>query len=468
MIWAIIVVSQILFIALAETISFFLIRREIKSTKVATSAGSEYVLERFAKWIDMSIPAVAFAAVLVVNMTANNILSGIIVVVAYLIARVGTTMQNLRSAKSTLMLRMLGVLSKPDVQNAQFAFFFSGPHMLDPYHVTMWLEPLKSLKIPFVVIVQQRKHLAGIPISDLYSTICLENIPGKIPILSNSIKAVFYANNGNRNLFMIKSYSDRKHVQLLHGDSDKPPSYHPTAKAYDYLFVAGQMGIDRYANNNVHIRPEAFKIVGRPQLEFASREQKGKATIVYMPTWAGDFEDMNFSSFSMAPEIIKNVLEVDGVGEIIFKPHPVSYKDPNWDRVKADFEALAAESLIPIRWTAHNESPVDLYAKADVLISDISSTIIDYLYSGKPYLVTNPQGFSSKELEKYPSVKGGYLCDQDAENVSELVRIALGDDPIATKRTEVKHYAFGDLEKQKGEAFRDACFEVLGDFVASQ
>ena len=459
--WMIVLMLQVLVVAVVETINVVLMRRAVKSTRVATGSGSEYMLGGWAKWIDLGVPVVTLTSLFVVNIMTNSFVAGAIVVVLYLVVRAGTIKQNLRSANATLVLRMSEVLSKPEIENARFAFFFSGPHMLDPYHVTMWLEPLISLNIPFLIVVQQRKHLAKIPVSDHYSTVCIENIPGNVPILNDSIKAVFYANNANRNFAMMKLYSDKKHIQLLHGDSDKPPSYHPTAKAYDYLFVAGQMGVDRYASNNVHIRPEAFKIVGRPQLNYIPAERKETATLVYMPTWAGDFEDMNFSSFSMAPQIIENLLKVEGIDEIIFKPHPVSYKDPNWNKVRADFEALATKSSIPVRWAAHNESPFDLYAKADVLISDISSTIIDYLYSGKPYLVTNPQGFSKKELEKYPSVAGGYLCDSDAKNVTALVRLALGDDPMVAKRNEVKHYAFGDLERPRGEAFREACLEVL-------
>ena len=57
------------------------------------------------------------------------------------------------------------------------------------------------------------------------------------------------------------------HVWLHHGDSDKEASFRRKSAAYDVLVVAGQAAIDRYAAHGVHIPPEKFRILGRPQIE---------------------------------------------------------------------------------------------------------------------------------------------------------------------------------------------------------
>ena len=366
-------------------------------------------------------------------------------------------------AHRTRELRMLKALSGPKIASARFAFFFSGSHMQEPDHVTMWLEPLKSLNMPFLVVIQEEKHFSKIPLSEHYVTICLQRLPPRFPVLPPSVKTIFVANNSKQNLDMMKLYQSCNFIQLLHGDSDKPPSFNPFTRCYDYIFVAGQMGIDRYSANGVRIPPEKFRIVGRPQLTFENKAVSTEKTIVYMSTWTGFFTDTNFSSFSQASEIIRRAITDPSVGTLIFKPHPFSYRDPNWDNVQSAFDKVKAESGINIRWANRVENPFALYAEADLLISDISSTIIDYLYSGRPYIVTNPRGLLSNDLNNYPSVSGGYLSEPDLSNIDSLIALAFGEDPMAEKREEVRRYALGDLDLLPGEAFRKTCWDIIGE-----
>src|SRR5699024_12395246 len=61
-----------------------------------------------------------------------------------------------------------------------------------------------------------------------------------------SVRGVFYVNNAMLNTHMVR-YTSLRHIQLLHGESDKAASASPVLRMYDRDFVAGQAAMDRVA-----------------------------------------------------------------------------------------------------------------------------------------------------------------------------------------------------------------------------
>ena len=119
------------------------------------------------------------------------------------------------------------------------------------------------------------------------------------------------------------------HVQLLHGDSDKPPSFNPMTQIYDKIFVAGQAAMERYQKNSVFIPKDKFVIVSRPQLTMFDRKQESmvghnniRKTILFCTTWRGHSEAHNMSSIDDVYDKITSALEA-GLS-VIFRPHPLS------------------------------------------------------------------------------------------------------------------------------------------------
>ncbi len=354
-----------------------------------------------------------------------------------------------------------------NLRQPRFAFHFSAPDLNTPSHVLMWLPYLEALGIPFFIIVRERKHLLSL--AALTKTpVVLASAAQLKTILPPSVTTVFYANNAAGNFALINGTPHLQHIQVLHGDSDKPPSFSAVSKVFSKLFVAGQMAIDRYARNNVMIPAEKFAIVGRPQVARitpAPLEKSGDMiTVAYLPTWIGYHEDAKFSSLKHAASIIDKIMSGDTAIRVVFKPHPMSYKDPSSSQYLGDIRTvLARPRNNGSVGEFHQEAidPIDLYNMADILISDISSVIIDFLYSGKPYLVTNPSNYNDAELQAYPSVLGGYLLEETGENALELVKLAAGADPMRDKRMETRSYAFGDLDYAPAELFTRTSIEII-------
>jgi hypothetical protein len=82
---------------------------------------------------------------------------------------------------------------------------------------------------------KEQKHLASFRTSAKTPGVFIPQTEMFRSSLPESAELVFYANNGQQNRRMIAENPGRKHIQLLHGDSDKSPSYSPLTKNYDYV-----------------------------------------------------------------------------------------------------------------------------------------------------------------------------------------------------------------------------------------
>lgn len=353
----------------------------------------------------------------------------------------------------------------------KFAFYFSGGDLETPMHYLVWKKYLDGLDTPYVIILRERKHLAFFQTKEYKDIPVLLATSGKGigGIIPSSVTTIFYANNGFKNLEVINARPELRHVQLLHGDSDKPSSYSPVVRCYTDLFVSGQMAIDRYAANSVSLNQVQTTVVGRPQTEdinvVEDRGDKDEITIAYMPTWLGYHEEARFSSLEQSPQIIRDVLNHDFGAKvhILFKAHPMSYKDPNaavyFNQIK---DAIAASPKNTAEIVDINVDAITLFNRSDVLIADISSVVIDFLYSKKPYLITNPNNFDLNDLSRYPCTQGGYLLTPAADNVVASLEEALGPDRLSDLRTtKLRNYAFGDSHMKPGQLFRQEALAII-------
>jgi CDP-glycerol glycerophosphotransferase (TagB/SpsB family) len=267
-------------------------------------------------------------------------------------------------------------------------------------------------------------------------------------------------------------HRDRTHVWLNHGDSDKPANFNPRHALYDVLVVCGQAGIDRYARHGIHVEPEKFRVLGRPQASgvkpakgpIAGRRPK---RVLYAPTWHGLDETVNFSSLERGPEIVRALIQRDVT--VIFRPHPLSYR---WRRRAAVIqeirEILRADrnsSDRRHRWgntVDHVWSVVDCTNRADALISDVSSVVSDFLQSEKPYAMTSMRAGVEEFREEFSVAETGYVLLGDLSNLDQVLDDLLEADPLAAARAERKRYVLGDFV---GDESADAFAGFVRDLV---
>ncbi|MEU3092122.1 hypothetical protein ACWCQ0_04475 [Streptomyces massasporeus] len=102
---------------------------------------------------------------------------------------------------------------------------------------------------------------------------------------------------------------------------------------------------------------------------------------------------------------------------------------------------------------------------ADLLISDVSSVISDFLASAKPYAVANTSGLSEDAFRvAFPTVVAATVLTPDAAGVPDLLDAVRnpGRDELAEARAELKLRLLGPAEPSSQERFNDAVRALCG------
>jgi CDP-glycerol glycerophosphotransferase (TagB/SpsB family) len=165
-----------------------------------------------------------------------------------------------------------------------------------------------------------------------------------------------------------------------------------SARWFDYVCVGAETGLKSYERNQV--TPREYWHTGYPQLDPLFRRDPppalpldpAKPTVLYAPTW-----NLGLSSAVMVgPQLVDLIRRKAPCVNVIIKPHPVIGDwRPRW---MAWWARLAATEpgVVLVRETHADITPYML--AADVLISDASSAIFEFLALDRPIvLVTNPR-----------------------------------------------------------------------------
>ncbi len=334
----------------------------------------------------------------------------------------------------------------------EFLLYFSAPPGSE-YQVTMWLPYLERLGRPFLVVLREPEFLPTVAAATTAPVVYCPTLRAMDEALAPSVRVAFYVNHGAKNSHCVR-YTQLTHVQLHHGDSDKAPSANPVSGIFDRIFVAGQAAIDRYARAGVHIPAEKFVVVGRPQVE-KIEVRRGPVTataptVLYTPTWTGHNADADYCSLPVAERLVRGLLE-RGV-TVILRAHPYTAQNPASARQLARLhDLLAADRARTGR--AHVFGPAasreltltECVNRSDALVSDVSGVVSDYLYSGKPYALTDMVDAGDRFPADFPLAASGYVLRRDMSDVDEVLDRLLGADPLADARWAMRTRYLGDF-----------------------
>ncbi|AZU01589.1 hypothetical protein CXR29_13530 [Brevibacterium linens] len=317
----------------------------------------------------------------------------------------------------------------------------------------MWLPYLKRTGMRLAIITRNNvpakalAELTDVPIITCPKSADLEKT------LVPSLGAVFYVNASSRNGEMIR-HQEYTHVYLGHGDSDKPPSYNPTHAMYDRIFAAGQAATERYAAHGVTISSEKFEIVGRPQLETVdvttALPASGCSTVLYAPTWRGHVDETMLHSLPVAPQMIAELVKRGKT--VVFRPHPFSYEfAEDAETIRQIQEILDDDRARSGRQHVFGEAAeksldvIECMNLSDAMISDVSSVVSDYLYSGKPFAMTAVSAQGEDFIEEYPIARASYVLNGDLSNLDEVLDAILAADPDRQNRLQYRSFYLGDF-----------------------
>jgi CDP-glycerol glycerophosphotransferase (TagB/SpsB family) len=366
--------------------------------------------------------------------------------------------------------RVVRLRAALDEYKPEVVIFVSAPAS-GTYALNVWIQTANAFETRTLIVVKEMAHLVGVDsttIPVLYAARARD-----IEYLTvESVKVVLHPTTANK-VFEIMRLRGLLQVFIGHGDSDKVSSFNPYTKVFDEIWVSGPAGIDRYSALGEGFRADQFVTVGRPQLaEIATVAADGstsialpRPTVLYAPTWEGFVELSDYSSLAkMGVAMVKAMLAMPNPPRILFKPHPSSgHRRADMREAQEEITRLLSEPGSDHQ--VYETGTVSLYAafnSADVMITDISSVLTDFLASHKPYIVTNPRDEKLAEfLAAFPSSSAGRIIDsnlgsQQGTGFTDAIAAALVGDPDGRPaRIALADYLLGPISDDPVKAFVD-------------
>lgn len=334
----------------------------------------------------------------------------------------------------------------------RFAVYFSGPASAQ-YQLLMWLPYLDRLGDSYVIILREGRSLRSVAEATSTPVVVAPAIADVEHVLAPTVRAVFYVNNSMKNTHCVR-FNELTHVQLMHGDSDKPACRNPVSAMYDRVFVAGQAGVDRYRDHGVHISDDQFRVVGRPQVaevRVATRAigEVAEPVVLYAPTWTGDSADVNYCSLPLGEQLVAALL-ARGV-TVLLREHPFTRRNVaaarQLERIENLLDADAARTGRAHHWgeTTAQRTLAECFNVADALVCDVSGVASDWLYSEKPFASCDMQGEGENFTASFPLSRASYVLRGDGANLDQMLNDLLGADPLAATRRQLKTHYLGDF-----------------------
>lgn len=316
------------------------------------------------------------------------------------------------------------------------------------YIVNQWLPALDALPRAGIVLVREASQL--VPLAATRHPVVYAPTTRHVERLTlPSVRVAFYLAYGERNATLLREPRLR-HVMLAHGDSDKATSASALIRGFDETWVAGQAAIDRFTAAGVELPSSRFAVIGRPQAAGLPVGPTGASpkVLLYAPTFEGYYHQTMHSSLDvLGVELVRRLLSGRPDLRVWFRPHPSSgVVRPSMLAAIAEIDAMLRAAGDGNLVTADRGLTLtECLTAADVLVSDVSSVISDYLFTERPVIVCDPAGLSAEAfVAAYPSQASSYLLGPDLTGLDEIVTLALGEDPLRESRIAMKRHVLGD------------------------
>jgi hypothetical protein len=362
-----------------------------------------------------------------------------------------------------------GVAVDPAAERAEVLFYF--PDTVDRlYQLGQWLPVLEAVAAtrPTAGVVRAFDvHAALRPATSLPLALLGRYEDLMAFYERGRAKVIVYVNHAQLN-FQSLTLRTALHVHVNHGESDKRSNFSNQAKAYDRVFVAGELAARRYLDNVLEFEERRLVPVGRPTLDVLPPPVVPAAgpTVLYAPTWEGESRDNDWSSLrTLGVPIIEQLLGADV--RVLYKPHPRVAVSPD-PRVAGAHRSILRmlASAPPERGHAAllDGDVLATFGVVDALVTDISAVGPDYLFvrPERPIVLTDVRSDPEALLRATPLSAGADVVDRGTvAGLGRLVTSRLATDARRSDRLAVRRAYFGDLAPD-GESTSRFLTEIEG------
>jgi hypothetical protein len=301
----------------------------------------------------------------------------------------------------------------------------------------------KSLKR----IVQFKRHLAGANVSGDVKTFL--DAP---PFIKCTAKNVHKLEGIVLSMSNAAIHSDRRRCQTIfvgHGTGDKPygPNEH-LLYGYDYHFIAGPKHLEKLRDLKIEIPDEKLIKIGNPrfddyvngkidrnrELERLGIVDRSRKNVLYAPTWQWGAGTLHQFVYRFAREITQRY-------NLIVRPHHHDRKYIPRIRWWAKWHGI--EHVYFSNPTALVKSDtMNDFLVSDILISDTSSILYEYLITRQPIIVIKTD---FKDLHHMPDEMNimNYATHYDgSQNIVELIEENLQSQRFRKDYEKLLHNCF--------------------------
>ncbi len=341
-------------------------------------------------------------------------------------------------------------------QSAPVVVYF-GDTLLRLYQLRQWLPVLEILDAlhPVLLVTREDDAFAALQPLTVLPSVLLPTFADLSEFYrTGHHQVVVYVNNSARN-FPSLAARDVLHVHVNHGESDKICMVSNQVKAYDRVFVAGQAAVDRHRAALLDADRLHLVTVGRPQLDLHPApvlEPSPRRTVLYAPTWEGEEPRNNYTSLDvMGPHIVAAALAVPGA-RVVYKPHP-RILDSTTPQVAGAHREILARIERAGRHdpdAGHVALPAaDILAvipSCDVMITDVSSVGLDYLYlrADRPLFIADRYSDRRRLLAEAPVSRCADVIDTATlPGLTATLAARLAHDELAPTRATAREHYFG-------------------------
>ncbi len=309
------------------------------------------------------------------------------------------------------------------------------------YQLGHWIPSIEATGRPWLLVFRERATFEAAAALFPGPSLFIEYYGDLDLAILDSVGIIFYVNTGTKNNHLIR-FEDPVHVQLHHGESDKPPSGGKTMRLYDAHFVAGPAARVRLVDAGV--ASDRISEVGRPVTDAVATIDADADTILYAPTWEGAHADSDLSSVANIGELLIRALLATG-RNVVFRPHPLSgTADPaaavavrNLKRIVESEGGTVDDGSRPL---------VEAFASAGLLVTDISSVLVDWYAIDRPVLVTDVNELGPDAiLAQYPTAAGAGVIAGSSADIAAQVEEAFTADPMRSRRTAAVRETLGEV-----------------------
>ncbi len=309
-------------------------------------------------------------------------------------------------------------------------------------NAAMWLPALARLHQSVLVVVREQSHVDelapyGLPIVFAPLSTDVERF------MVESVDLALYvsdATNINNHMIRVPGILD---VLVGHGDADSAENASPIARMYDEVWVAGQLGRQRYADPLLGVAADRVRTIG--QVPLPEPAALPSDTIVYAPEWENVVDSAGTSSVVEGGEAIVRAALARPGHTLVFAPHPATgSRVPEYAAARDALAALVRASGGAHR-VAAGEDRRSLVAGAALAIVDIGGLVPDAARADVPYAVPRTSGDLIAFEDAHPTVAGGVVLDP--ADPAPGIALALAADRRAARAALVDRvFAHGDFQ----------------------